>query len=186
MANLILKEINQNFPDLDKVHELNNRAFPKEERIENEKLLTIVERCNARALAIYDQDLFVGFVIGAYSSKYEIYYIWFFAIEESLRSQGYGTKALQAIAQRHEKAQMVIEIEVLDPESENYEERLRRYAFYQRSGFEKSNWSVAYFGAEFQIITRPAPFRKEDYETFWNELWQTKAPKLYPLKDFSK
>lgn len=174
------------FVDIQKIYDLNLEAFPDEERIPNEKLFEIAERCKAKILAFYDQDIFIGFAIGSYSSQFGIYYIWFFAIQKEYRSLGYGSLAIEAIQERHPRAQIVIEIEVLDPLSDNYMERLRRFEFYRRNGFEKSVWGVSYFGADFQIISKPAPFKKEEYETFWKALWADReAPLLYRLKDFS-
>lgn len=184
MKDLRIVEVDDHFKDIQKIYDLNLEAFPEEERIPNEKLLLISKRSCGKVFAFYDKDTFVGFTIGSYSKEYAIYYVWFLAVHKDVRSSGYGSIILDSIQKEYPQTQIVIEIEVLDPESENYEERVRRYEFYARNGFEKSEWGVSYFGADFQILSKPAPFRRDDYVKFWNSLWQTKAPEVYLLESF--
>ena len=181
MANLTFVKMDASFSDWESVSQLNNEAFPEEERMEDKHFKQLYKR-GVEAYAIYDKE-FIGFMIGTYSREYKMFYIWFLAIEQAHRSLGYGSKVLSQLEDMYPNSQWVVEIEVLNSASKNFEERLRRFSFYQRLGYDHTGWGVSYFGADFEIISKPLPFRKEEYEIFWESLWKgfRKAPELKKL-----
>ena len=70
--------ITAEFPDLEKVEQLNTEAFPEEERAPLSELLRYGDGEYSHFFAFYDGDEFVGFAFSVYNER--AFYISFFAI----------------------------------------------------------------------------------------------------------
>ena len=70
----------------------------------------------------YDEDTLIG--LSYVFIHKDIAYLGYLAVEENLRNQGYGSKILQAIRKELSDCRIVIDIEVVDKNAENYEERV--------------------------------------------------------------
>ena len=132
------------FPDLDKVEKLNIEAFPEEERVPLSEFLRYQDRDDAHFFAFYNQEEFVGFAFAISNQK--AFYISFFAIMPHLRSHGYGKKIIEKLTEFYQRT-MLLEVERLDEECDNLEQRKARMNFVLRSeerrvGKEcRSRWS---------------------------------------------
>ncbi len=109
------------------------KAFPKEERPPFFMLRRCLKKGNARLLVLRDGDTFEGFV---YTLAHgDLLYIFFLAVAEGRRGRGYGTALLTLLKETFPNHRLFLAREDLDPTAENYEERLRRHAFYLKNGF---------------------------------------------------
>lgn len=71
-------------------------AFPKEERMPFSMMVAMSKLWNTNFWAFYDKDVLCGFVYTAVNRK--LVFIMFLAVDEALRSQGYGSAMLQKIS----------------------------------------------------------------------------------------
>lgn len=121
----------------DKVNKLIHNAFPPEELLPMEILNERAQLDNFYFLAIYDNDLFVGMTYVMTNDTDSICYIFFLAIDEQLRGQGYGSKVLENIKTKYNFVKsLILLIEEVDEKYDNYKQRASRLNFYERNGFK--------------------------------------------------
>ena len=118
---------------LNEIKKLYDEAFPKEEQIPFWILRKASRTSTADLMQVYDDDLLVGFIHLVYFE--DVVYLYYFAIEPDERGQGYGSKILQALRRRFSARRIILNIEVVDENCDNYEERKKRKEFYLKNGF---------------------------------------------------
>lgn len=107
-------------------------AFPFAERLPFRLLTKRAGEGKADFWGIYDETNWVGF---AYVIRGEgIAYLYFFAIRPESRNGGVGSEALRTLKKIYENENLFLALEQLDPDADNYQERLRRHDFYLRNG----------------------------------------------------
>lgn len=83
--------------------------------------------------ALYDLDTWVGFI---YLKEFkDIVFVKFFAISEQRLSGGYGSKVMDSMKGKYAKQRIVLNIEELDDTADNYQQRIKRKAFYAKNDF---------------------------------------------------
>ncbi|MCQ2514361.1 MAG: GNAT family N-acetyltransferase [Ruminococcus sp.] len=179
--NLSYKKINKDSPDISKIDKLNNEAFPDDERMETAIMLDFVEKNYMECIAFYDNEEFIGFVTIMTSTK--LLYISFFAIVPEKRSKGYGSAILKKLNEIYSDKQIMLDLEYLDENAENSNQRIKRWKFYERNGFKYSGYHWSYFDLEFAIMCNQADFYVEDFthmvEKHRDEKFQ---PKIFKVK----
>lgn len=140
MINLKFLDIKNNREYNKKVKKLYNSAFPKEERIPILLLKLLARKNKAKFYGIYDNKKFVGLVYNVYYK--DIIFIYYLAIDKESRGQGYGSKVLEFIKQKYNKHRIVLSIEQLDKNSNNYKQRIKRKNFYIKNGFKEANYTI--------------------------------------------
>lgn len=140
MANLTFLDIRNNREYKKKVRKLYNEAFPKEERIPIWLLELLARKNKAKFYSIYDDKKFVGLIYNIYHQ--DIVFVFFFAIDKELRGQGYGSKVLGFIKQKYSKHRIILCIEPLDKNSDNYVQRTKRKEFYMKNGFKDADYTI--------------------------------------------
>ena len=176
------RKITQDFADKEKLYALNDEAFPKEERIPSDKMLGLLRELDCDAWAFYDGE-FVGFAILLSDDTLKMAYLSYFTIDGAYRSRGYGAAALQKLAQIYDGYQIVLDMERMDENSGNYDQRLRRLAFYERNGFRRAKVGFQYFKMDLEIMCRPGNFREPDFRKLIRRIRLPGFdPRLYPLE----
>ena len=79
-------------------------------------------------------------------------YVFFLAMDPSVRSKGYGARTLELVRQRYSGDCIVLDIEPLSPEEPGAELRSRRRGFYLRNGFRPSGCLLTYLGLAFEVL----------------------------------
>lgn len=177
-----LREITQDFADREKLYALNDEAFPKEERIPSDRLLALLRELRCDAWAFYD-GAFVGFAILLSDAALQMAYLSYFTIDGSCRSRGYGAEALQKLAQVYDGYQIVLDMERMDEGADNYGQRRRRLAFYERNGYRRAKVGFRYFQMDLEIMCSRGEFREQDFRKLIGRIRLPGfAPKLYPLE----
>ena len=123
MMNLSFIDINCNREYNKKVEKLYNSAFPKEERIPIWLLKLLARKNKAKFYGINDDKKFIGLVYNVYYK--DIILIYYFAIDEELRGQGYGSRVLEYIKQKYNKNRIVLSIEQVDENSKIINKELK-------------------------------------------------------------
>ena len=73
---------------------------------------------------------------------------------------------------------VVLNIELLDREASNYDQRLRRLAFYEKNGFRDTGWFVWEVGGQFRVLSSAGKLDVDTYRKVFRRLsfglWRVK------------
>ncbi|MDO4191512.1 MAG: GNAT family N-acetyltransferase [Bacteroidales bacterium] len=166
---ITLHSIDRNHLDATKLLEIYEKSFPESERIASTLYYDMLEEYAIDIYGIYEDTTLVGLVNMMPRQHNGITYIWFLAIAENFRDKGIGGKAIELLKPLYPNCQFVLDMEPLDPLSENYQERLRRTRFYERHGFVRTGRGMKYFGQSFEIMCTNPPFREADFRKHYVE-----------------
>lgn len=160
------KEITDHFDDYKKFKHLYLAAFPRNERAPVKYLLKHGKESDL--IACYDGETFCGF----YSTLTfgDITHIIFLAIVEELRDHGYGSALLRLIAERYKGNRIILDMEADVPEAPNYEQRVRRKAFYEKNGYVESGIEYDWRGVPYKILIRDGQISEAEFIAFWDNL----------------
>lgn len=134
---------------LEKVRQLYHTAFPKEERIPWPLVRLNTMRKGIELTAFLDGDTFCGFTYSVTCG--DLYMPLFFAIDQSLRSKGFGSAVLSLLKESY--STVVLNIEPLVADAPNLPERQHRYGFYCHNGFFDTGYHVWEVGGMFRILS---------------------------------
>lgn len=109
-------------------------VFPPEERLPFFFLMLKTHQSIASAYAYYHEQKFVGFAYLFQSKDYV--FVVYLGVNPKHHSQGFGSQILSDLKRVAAGRQIVLSIEPMDPQAENYQQRLKRLAFYERNGFQ--------------------------------------------------
>lgn len=153
--------------DIFKIYRIYVESFPKEERM---PFTNIFRKDNKliELISIKEDNKVIGFFI---NMKYEdIVLISFFGVQKKYRNKKLGSKALEALKDMYKDKKILLEIEVLDDKSHNYDMRVRRKNFYKRHGFVTANIFVDLFGVDLEVMCNNCDLTKEDYIDFYENV----------------
>ena len=126
----------------------------------------------------YDGDTLCGFVYLAHNRK--LVFIMFLAVDEVLRSKGYGSAILHEIQCRYSDKKMIVSIEPCDAVAPDLALRARRKAFYSRNGYRETGYRMRLSGVEQEILICNGEFDKGEFRLFfalysngtvWPKIW---------------
>ncbi|MFS1663765.1 GNAT family N-acetyltransferase [Streptococcus sp. zg-JUN1979] len=134
-------------------------SFPKEERLPYVLLTLGAYRHKVDFDAYYDKDAFCGFSYTYMSQDYV--YVLFLAVNDKYQGQGYGTQILESLKAKAGDRALVLTIEPLDESAANYQQRLKRLAFYERNGFKATPYTYHEKKERYTVLsTRPIKDKK--------------------------
>lgn len=177
-----LRRIDSDFADKERLYAINDEAFPEWERIPSGQMLAVMEQYDCTAWAIYHDNTMVGFASVMHSEDYSIGYIWFLAIAADCRGCGYGSATLRLLKEEYSGSQLVLDMEQLTPEANNYNQRISRLRFYERNGFSRAFMGMSYFGMDFELMSCPTPLRLNDFKSMLSKIANNGfRPRFYPF-----
>ena len=141
-------------PDIDRlspIKQLYEEAFPPIERVDFSHLINCVKANKADLFQLMDDDRFIGFAFLILPATYA--YLLFCAIIPSRRSCGYGTLMIKTLQKFYGTRRLVVDIETLNDNADNIQERYRRFAFYIRNGFKDTHYEMHDATGDFRILT---------------------------------
>jgi len=128
------RQVQKGSPDVGNVKSLMNSVFPKMEQIPMYFLLSRTKEEFIDFLAYYDDNKFVGF---AYLiTDNDLTFIQYIAVDSTLHSKGYGSTILNQIKAQYPNNRIALNLETLDENAKNSEQRVKRRAFYAKNGYE--------------------------------------------------
>lgn len=148
------------------VKKLYTRAFPACERLPWWLLRLNARRQGIDLTAYMDGDQLRGFTCSAMVE--DCYFLLFFAVAEECRGQGWGSRILADICSRHDRVDL--NVELLDQKADNYEQRLRRFAFYRKNGFHDTGYHVWEVGGKFRVLSTTPELNEESYRQVFSLL----------------
>lgn len=101
----------------------------------------------------------------------------YFAIDGSLRGQGYGSKALKALQEQYADRQFFLEIESVYDECDNVEQRLRRKQFYLRNGMTEMKMMVNLFGTDMEVLGHGCKLDFDSYSAVYGYTYGNRVMK---------
>ncbi|WP_124100120.1 GNAT family N-acetyltransferase [Ruminococcus sp. Marseille-P6503] len=162
-----LKKADKKTSDYRKIKKLYKKAFPAEERAPFFLLSAKAKKERVDFWGLYDGDKWVGLM---YVVNYaDLSYVFYFAVSESERGRGYGSEALKAAKAEYKGRKLFLAIEQLDPDAENYGERVRRKQFYQRNGFEELGQKLREASVIYELLGIGGAVGAEEYDFMMKE-----------------
>ncbi len=128
---LIDKTISGKLNEYKDVCRLMRTAFPQNEQIPMWLLRVLALRKSVSFRAFYEDNQFCGVLYTIEDNKY--IFVLYLAVNDRIRSKGYGTKILDWLKQNTEKI-IVLNVEEINPSAENALQREKRISFYSRNG----------------------------------------------------
>lgn len=147
------------------IKELYLASFPKEERMPFWMMLLMSCLWNTEFLAFYDEDKLCGIIYLAVLRKQT--FIMFFAVDEKLRSHGYGSRILDEVDKLYPKNKLIVSIEPCFENADNIEQKLRRKRFYLRNGYEETEYFMKLAGQVQEILIKNGMFDKSQFRIFF-------------------
>lgn len=159
-----IKHITAFSEDLPEIERLYKMAFPPNER---KPLKAIIEDATgvSDTIAFYDKNVFCGFAI--LLDYKDISHIIYFAIEDDMRDEGYGSQALKKIAEFKKGKRIIVDIEMEKETASNNEQRKIRRKFYSRNGYKDTEVVYDWCGDTYEILCNNGKFTEDDFEYFW-------------------
>ena len=156
------EQVDENTKNLEDIKQLYMDAFPFEERIPFYIMVSVGNDRGVEFLSIYDDDTWLGFIHTLVGEK--LSYIFYFAIDGSLRQSGYGSEIIREYKKMHPKLSLAIE--PIEEDSDNIKQRKKRLAFYEKNGFETLDTRVVEMGVEFELMgARGMEIKESDYKS---------------------
>ncbi len=156
-------------------------AFPPEERMPFPMMVAMSKLWNTDFLAFYDGDTLCGLAYLAHNRKLE--FMMFLAVDEALRSKGYGRAILREIRNRYPEKKLIVSMEPCDPGAADLALREKRKGFYERNGYRETGYRMRLSGVEQEILIANGRFQKREFLTFfvlysngtvWPKIWRKK------------
>lgn len=148
-----------------KVKEIYKSSFRKEDRMPFMLMLLMASLKSTHFISFHDGDTLCGFVYMAAIKR--ITFVMFFAVDESIRSKGYGSRILDKIQSLHPDNKIIITIERCDEDAEDIEERLRRKKFYANNGYMQAEYMVKLGNQKQEILIKNGEFNKREFTLFF-------------------
>ena len=169
---------------LNAVRALYDSSFPDDERIPWKMLLKLQNE--NRLLHVF----YMEHTLAAFTCLFlyrDIAYLSYLTVSEDMMNHGIGSAVLEHIKAALPQHRIVIDIEELNKDSDNYEERLRRRNFYLRCGFEPSGIGYYYYHVRYELLCCNGPISGDDFRNLLLYHWgpRSKSALFYPLKDIS-
>ena len=130
------------------VSSLLESAFPEDERPPTKYFFKSLEKKENKLYAYYSNNTFIGF---AFLSFYQdVCYIFFLAVVEEYRHQGFGGQIIEDIKKEYLDLVLLLCYEEVDPKYPNYEERVIRQKFYFSHGFKPNKLKTNEYGVIYE------------------------------------
>lgn len=137
--------------DILEMKRLYRSAFPKEERVPFGLLRFLTMIRGVELIGYREENRFCGFTYTV--TEGNIVFVLFFAVDDAMRGQGYGSSILKYLKEKNPSRQIVLNVEPLDAQAENAEERVRRMRFYEKNGFYDIGYEIDEIGGTFRVLS---------------------------------
>ena len=130
--------------------DLLHRAIPVNERTPFWWLWWKRKKECASLANVMDGDEFVGTVF--FSTHNDLVYVWIFAIDDKVRSKGYGSAVFTEIKRLYPNHRILLGIEEPNEKAKNNEQRIKRKQFYERNGFRSTGIVANQMGVAIELM----------------------------------
>ncbi|WP_169718365.1 GNAT family N-acetyltransferase [Paenibacillus massiliensis] len=181
-----IESVDKYFKGMDRLQELYEGAFPEEERVPMWILLWRAKKNHIHFKAFYDEHTFVGFTYLIVFK--DITFVFYLAIDNQIRSKGYGSQVLTKIKEMYPNNRIILNIEAVEEEASNHEQRTQRKSFYLRNGYQNSKLTISQFNQSYEVMVHGQDITKGElrgvFKSFMGSLlyWFSR-PEISELQD---
>ena len=154
---------------LDRIFALYEEAFPSCERKPFSHMVEAGARGQADLLYLEEDGAFCGLAITM--KDRDLVLLDYFAIDAGRRGGGNGSAALKALLDYYKGKRFFLEIECLEPEAENLEQRKRRKAFYLRNGLTELGVAAEVFGTNMELLGYQMETTFDEYQGVYRAVY---------------
>jgi len=158
-----VKRITGTSSDYHQIKKLYHSSFPWDERAPFWLLMRRTGKEGVDFLSFYEDDQWIGF--SYIISRAGISYVFYLAVNSARRGNGYGSKMLSIIKQHYAENRIFLAIEELDPQADNYSQRLKRLDFYEKNGFVLLGHKAKEAGVVYDLMSVGGDVSGKEYET---------------------
>lgn len=166
------------------IRSLYEEAFPPCEK----KPFWLIQVKNKQGKAdvwyLENNGTFVGLAI-TMNAK-ELVLLDYFAINESLRGQGYGSEGLKALQDYYSSRKFFLETESVYVESDNSEQREKRKRFYLKNGMTEMEMIANVFGTDLEVLGYNCKLDFETYRSVYEYAYGKRAAAHVELVTYPK
>lgn len=167
--------------DYKQICELLCTSLPENEHLPLPIMYLLSLRKDIHYLSFYDEDQLIGLMYTIETK--ELDYLLYLAVNPNIRSKGYGSKMMEWLSFRSGKKPVALDIERLNDKAKNYNQRLKRYKFYEKNGFKETGYTLYYNNEDYIILTNNDNFTKQAFEHLFKLFtFNLYRPKLKKLK----
>lgn len=148
-----------------KVQKLYIKSFPENQRNPLEFLLNGYSNYG-EILAFYENEIFCGFI--SILTYCDITHILYFAIEETMRGKGYGSRVLEIIREMKAGNRIIADLELVTDKASNNEQRRNRKGFYINNGYVESGVCYVWRDESYEILINGGEISEKEFEEFWD------------------
>ncbi len=159
---ITLQRLGPHAKEYQTISQLYQRAFPKDERAPFSMLERKANQGKGLMLAAKDGETLVGFAYVIHDAK--VAYLFYFAVEDAARGQGYGTAILKALQKEFAGKRLFLAREQLDSKADNYEQRVKRRNFYLHAGFQDLPSRIKEAGVVYDVMSLGGDVTPEEYD----------------------
>lgn len=145
------------------VQRLMKTAFPQNEQLPIWLLNLLAKRKMVEFHAFFDEDDFCGILYTAENNN--LVFILYLAVNDKIRSKGYGSQILQYV-KRHSKGKtIVLNVEALNSSAANSEQRKKRIEFYRKNGILDTGYTFIDKGEIYSVLASDCTrFHVQEYK----------------------
>lgn len=136
-------------------------AFPPAERPPLRAFLPCTRKPGCVLYAVSEGDTFVGLVCLAGCG--DLLCLMYLAVSPRLRGRRYGSRILRGLCRHFKDKRIVLILENLRRDCDNYQQRLARRLFYRHAGFELLPWTVREFGVWYDAMSFGGGVSRQEY-----------------------
>lgn len=146
---------------------LYRNAFPKEER-KPFSIIKKMQKLGKTDIWCFEENgKFLG--MAATINSLDKILIDYFAVAKNMREKGNGGRMLESLIEHYSPRGVFLEIEIPYRDSDNYEERIRRKAFYLQHGLSEVGTQVKLFGVDMELLSTGFQMSFDEYREFYLE-----------------
>ena len=159
-----------------KMKRLNRESFPKQERIDFDKLVDLSNNPYFDFLAIKDDEMFIGFFLIAKNA--EVVYLFFFSVTKEQQTQNTGNQLLALLMEYYPYQQVVLDLVEIE-EGPSAIPREAKKDFYLRNGFYETGYDLQHEDLRYELLCNKDAFDKDRFMSLLQEI----TPLINELKN---
>ena len=130
--------------------------------------------------SIYDEEKFIGLTYLINTNN--ITYVLYLAIDTNNRGKGYGSIVLDKIKKESNQESIVLCIEEIDQNADNFDQRVKRKKFYEKNEFIETGFKNKEGKRYYEILTNGKKYEKQTYEKMMKKAWGSIPYLLFRVK----
>lgn len=143
------------------INDLALEAFPVEEYLSPDKLVDMSKDECFNFYYLCDDNTFIGFV--ALQIYKDLCYLFFLAVSKNNRNKGYGSKIIKLIKEKFSNKTHIVDFEMLDIKSNNFNQRIKRREFYLKNGYKETGLFLSYLGVDYEVFCSKENFDEKSF-----------------------